>query len=108
VSPADFGLRCRFAFLLPSFAVVLGCSDGGSLSGTDSGPLGLDASADGGKVDVGSGIEAEARADGNVDVLDAAIDVSDARVLDVAAREIAREPDGALDATNDRTDVAGA
>ena len=59
-------------------------------------------------MDVGSGIEAEARADGNVDVLDAAIDVSDARVLDVAAREIAREPDGALDATNDRTDVAGA
>jgi hypothetical protein len=108
VSLSDFGFCCRLAFLLASFALALGCSDGGSTSGSDGNPPGLDGSADFGTVDIdlAGGLDVEARADGNLDALDEATDVSDAGAPDVGAREVARESDVALDAANDGADVA--
>jgi hypothetical protein len=103
-----FGFRCRFAFFLASFALVLGCGDGGSVTSMDSAPPGLDGGADVGTVDidVGGGVDAEARSDGNLDVVDAAIDAPDARALDLGAREVARDSNVSLDGANDGADVA--
>jgi hypothetical protein len=111
VLQADSCLSLKL-FSLASFALALGCGGGGTVSGIDSGPrdtesgLGLDGSADFGTVaiDGRGGVDVEARSEGNID---AATDTADGRPFDVV-REAGKEPDVALDAAKDGTDVAGA
>jgi len=98
--------------LLAAFALALGCSDGGSISGIDSGRRDagwepeLDGSADVGILDIdGRGGFDLARLDGSLataaDAADTA-DAADGRPFD----GVAREADVALDAAKDGTDVA--
>ena len=118
VFPSNSFSSRRLAFLLTSFALALGCGDGGSISGIDGGPRdggwtpGLDGGADFGTVDSDGegGVDVGAPSDGNLDTADtadAAIDVPSEPPFDAVAREIAREPDVARDAATDSTnDVA--
>ena len=107
---SDSCLSLKLVSLFVPFALALGCGDGGTPSGIDSGhrdtesPLGIDGSADFGTVAIDGkvGVDVDDRSKENVD---AATDTADGRPVDVM-REVADEPDGTCDTAKDSTDVS--